>query len=259
LPTGVAVDSKGNVFFTDTGNNVIRRVDAVTGIITTVVGTACCQGYGGDGGPAAEATLFAPSGLAFDSSDNLYIADTQNNVIRRVDAGTGIITTVAGKQYYAGNPYVRFDCQYSGDGSPATGAQLCQPNAVAFDAQENLYISDSQNNVIRMVSSATGKMSTFAGANTTFYNPIALAFDQAGNLFVADSFLIYKVQAETGTVSWFTGGPGFDDGLPRTLTQVLFPRGLVFDSAGNLYFSQSENYYSGVRKISLSATPTPLF
>ena len=259
-PTGVAIDSKGNVFFSDTGNDVVRRVDAVTGIITTVVGTPSLGGgYSGDGGPAAEATLYAPYGLIFDPSDNLYIADTGNSVIRKVDAGTGIITTVAGKQYLTGTPYQSTYCHYSGDGGAATSAELCQPNAIALDAQQNLYISDSQNNVIRMVSSTTGKISTFAGAKSAFYNPTALAFDQAGNLFIADSYLIYKVPAGTGTVTWFTGSDNFIDGLPRTLTQVLFPRGVVFDSAGNLYFSQSENYYSGVRKISLSATPTPLF
>jgi sugar lactone lactonase YvrE len=260
FPTGIAIDSKSNVYFSDTGNNVVRRIDAVTGIITTVVGTgACCGNYSGDGGLASKAQLFYPTSLYFDANDNLFIADTGNSVIRRVDAVTGIIETIVGKQYDTGNPYQPTYCHYSGDSGAATNAELCQPNAIAFDAQGNLFISDSQNNVIRKVSAADGSISTVVGPSANLYNPTALAIDKAGNLFISDDFEIYELDAASGHLFDFTGYYSFTDGLPRTQTQVLFPVGLIFDEAGNLYFSQSENYYSGVRKISLSATPTPLF
>ncbi len=142
-PMGVALDKHGNVFIADSQNHRIRRVDAATGIITTVAGTATqiggFNGYSGDGGPAAQAKLNTPTSVAVDATGNLFIADTGNNVIRKVDAATGIITTIAGKGV-AGS---------GGDGGPAVLAQLKNPTGVSVDNSGTVYFSDSYNNRVR--------------------------------------------------------------------------------------------------------------
>ena len=139
-PFGVAVDGAGNLFIADFGNSRIRRVDAATHVINTVVGT---QGFGfsGDGGLAASATLAGPADVAVDGEGNLFIADSGNSRIRRVDAATQVITTVAGNGTYG----------FSGDGGPATAAELAFPTGIAVDRVGNLFIADPINNRIREV------------------------------------------------------------------------------------------------------------
>src|SRR5205814_1288016 len=139
-PFGVAVDGAGNLFIADFGNSRIRRVDAATHVINTVVGT---QGFGfsGDGGLAASATLAGPADVAVDGEGNLFIADSGNSRIRRVDAATQVITTVAGNGTGG----------FSGDGGPATAAELAVPTGIAVDRVGNLFIADPINNRIREV------------------------------------------------------------------------------------------------------------
>ena len=137
-PQGVAIDGNGNIYISDTGNKVIRKI--ADGVITTIAGTGVA-GYTGDNGPATSATFVALKGLDLDGENNIYIADSGNNVIRRIDAVTGKITTVAGTG----------TAGYSGDGGIATAAQLSSPLGVVLDSQGNLYIADSQNSVIRIV------------------------------------------------------------------------------------------------------------
>ena len=224
----MAVDASGNLYIADTGNNRIRKVSA-TGIITTVAGNGSA-GYSGDGGPATSAQLDGPEGVAVDGSGNLYIADTCNNRIRKVSA-TGIITTVAGNG----------SAGYSGDGGPATSAQLSLPAGVAVDGSGNLYIADSGNNRIRKVS-ATGIITTVAGNGSPGYSgdggpatsaqlnqPAGVAVDASGNLYIADSSnnRIRKVSA-TGIITTVAGN-GFDgysgDGGPATSAATqLAPR-----------------------------------
>src|SRR5262249_42892359 len=141
----VAVDGAGNLFIADTGNHSIREVDATTGDIVTVAGTGQA-GYGGDGGPATLAGLNYPPGLAVSGSGDLYIADTVNNVIRKVDASSGLISTVAGTGLQG----------YSGDGGTATSATLYGPEALAVNAAGDLFIADTGNNVIRKVDAVSG-------------------------------------------------------------------------------------------------------
>src|SRR2546428_362876 len=142
-PSSVAIDTAGNLFIADTSNNRIRRVAAGTGIITTVAGTGN-PGFGGDGGPATSAQLNYPSSVAVDTAGDLFITDQSNLRIRRVAAGTGFISTVAG----TGTP------GFSGDGGPATSAQLNYPTSVAIDTAGNLLIADANNDRIRRVAAA---------------------------------------------------------------------------------------------------------
>ena len=161
-PSGVAVDSNGNVYIADTDNNRIRMVAASTGSgytagdIYTVAGNGTA-GFLGASGSATSAELNYPAGVAVDSSGNLYIADTDNDVIRKVTVSTGDISTVAGTAGAAG---------YSGDKGSATSAKLDKPSGVAVDSLGNIYIADTYNSVIRKVAASTGDISTVAGGGT---------------------------------------------------------------------------------------------
>jgi sugar lactone lactonase YvrE len=187
-PAGVALDASGNLFVADTGNSRVRRVDARSGLITTVAGTGT-TGFSGDGGAAIGAQLDEPRGIAVDRAGNLFIADTFNHRIRKVAAGTGVISTMAGTGM-AG---------FSGDGGPATGAQLNQPGGIAVDPSGNLFIADSLNHRVRRVAAAMGFIDTVAGvgvagfrgdgapATTARLNaPSGVALDPNGNLYIAD-------------------------------------------------------------------------
>ena len=243
-PRGVAVDGAGNLYIVDSGNHRIRRVDAATGIISTVAGTRT-NGFSGDSGPATSAQLNNPAGVAVDGTGNLYIADLDNNRIRRVDAATGTISTFAGSGRRG----------FSGDGGPATSAQLNNPAGVAVDGTGNLYIADLDNNRIRRVDAATGTISTFAGSGRRGFSgdggpaisamlnsPRGVAVDGAGNLYIADqgNYRIRKVDAATGVIStaagtWTSGFRG--DGGAATSAWLTIPKGVAVDRADNLYIA----------------------
>ncbi len=212
FPFGLSMDSGGNLYIADIGNSVIRRVD-INGIITTVAGNGSF-GYTGDNGSALSAQLANPVGVMADNLGNLYIADTFNNVIRKVNA-YGIITTVAGNGYGAGSGgWMSGTAQggYSGDGGPATQAELFSPFGISMDAAGNLYIADSQNSVVREVSTA-GMISTVAG------------------------------ECPNGTCQYgYTG-----DGGPATSAQLAFPTGVAFDSAGEMFIADA--YNSAIRRV----------
>ena len=244
-PRGVAVDGDGNVYIADTDNGRIRKVDAATGIISTIVGTGD-QDDGGDGGPATQAQLDGPHGVAFDAAGNLYIADNGNQRIRKVDAATGTISTIAGTG----------ERGYGGDGGPATQAQLYGPHGVALDAAGNLYIADNDNHRIRKVDAATGTISTVAGTTEVregspgteaqFHDPRGVAADGTGNVYIADTgnHRIRRVDAFTGTISTFAGtGESGDsgDGGPASEAQLSQPKAVAVDGAGNVYIADSAN------------------
>ena len=251
-PSAVTVDGAGSFYIADSGNHRIRKVSAFTGTINTIAGTGE-WGYSGDGGPAIEAQLGYPQGVTVDGAGNLYIADFHNNRIRKVDAATGTINTIAGTGEWG----------YSGDGGPATRAQLGYPEGVAVDGAGNLYISDSRNNRIRKVSAFTGTISTIAGTGEWGYSgdggpaieaqlryPEGLTVDGAGNLYIADGRLVRKVDATTGTISTIagTGEWGYGgDGGPAIEAQLRYPSGLTVDGAGNLYIADGSNYR--IRKV----------
>jgi trimeric autotransporter adhesin len=224
-PQGVATDAAGNVYFLS--DDCVFKLDT-NSILTRVVGT-CRAGYSGDGGQANSAQLRA-SGVAVDGTGNLYIADSGNNRIRKVTSA-GIITTVVGNGSQG----------YSGDGGPATSAQLNQPYGVAEDSTGNLYIADRTNTRIRKVTPA-GIISTVAGdgsfgssgdggpaTNARLYYPDGVAVDSTGNLYIADwgNNQIRKV-TPAGIISTVAGNGsrGYSgDGGPATSAQLLQPLG----------------------------------
>ncbi len=192
-PRGVAADYAGNIYIADTNNHVIRKVDATTGIIDTVAGIGKQNGYTGDGGLATAAKLDKPRGVWVDGSGNIYIADTENNRIRMMDATTQIITTIAGNG----------GSGYTGDNGPATAAELRKPNGVVVDVSGNIYIADTDNNVIRMVDATTQFITTVAG----------------------------------------TGSGGYSgDDVPATSTALRKPRGLWLDESGNILIADTDNH-----------------
>jgi sugar lactone lactonase YvrE len=247
LPSAVVFDASGNLYFAETGNHVIRKVDT-TGHITTIAGTGT-QGFSGDAGPATAATLDSPQGLALDSANNLYLADTHNHRIRRIDVATSIITTIAG----AGSP------GFSGDNTLATAAQLNLPTALAIDSANNLYLADTGNHRIRKISDA-GIITTIAGTGTQGFSgdagpasaaaidsPTGLALDSANNLYLADTHnhRIRRIDAATGIITTIagTGTPGFSgDTTAATAATLALPHGLTIDAAGNLYLADTQNH-----------------
>ncbi len=266
FPVAVVVDSAGNLFIVDQGHQRIRRVDAATSIITTVAGTGCVS-FSGDGGPATSASLANPSGVAVDGAGNLFIGDAVNRRIRRVDGATSIITTVAGTGTQG----------FSGDGGPATSAQLGNPFGVALDSAGTLFIADQLNHRIRRVDAgadgqvtgaldetittvAGNGLSGFSGdggpaTSTRLGNPFGVMTDSAGNLFISDTTnqRIRRVDAATGVITTVagTGVFGFNgDGIPATSAHLTRPSRVAVDSAGNLFIADEFNHR--VRRVTLA-------
>ena len=253
----MAVDTSGNLYIADDQNNRIRRVDS-SGNITTVAGTGV-SGYGGDGGPATEAVLNSPVGVAVDTSGNLYIADFGNHRIRRVDT-MGTITTVAGTGEQG----------ESGDGGPATAALLSDPFDVAVDTSGNLYIADTRNDKIRRVDTM-GIITTVAGTgsggyfgdgglatNAWVYRPQGVAVDSSGNIYIADTLNDRVRQVDTmGIITTVAGtgesGYGGDGGL-ATAAVLYVPTRVVVDSSGKLYIADTNN--RRIRRVDTSGNIT---
>ena len=254
-PQAVAVDSNGNVFIADSGNQRVRRIDASTGIITTVAGNGIA-GFGGDNGPATGASLSWPMGVAVDTNGHLFIADKNNYRIREVDLSTGIITTVAGNGTSG----------FGGDNGLATAAILSSLTAIAVNSNGNFYIANG--NRIRKVTISTGVITTVAGngnygfggdgglaTGAMLKQPAAVAVDGNGNIFIADSYneRIRKVTASTGVISTVAGtgtyGYGGDGGL-ATAAMLEEPAGVAVDNNGNIFIADS--YDHRIRKVTVS-------
>ena len=247
-PYGVAVDSLGNVYIAELVNAAIRKVDAISGIITTIAGGGP---YNGDNIPALESSFGNLVGLAFDPlhPSNLYFADFGASLVRKIDLNTGIVYTIAG----TGTP------GYNGDNITATTAQLRNPWGLAFDGAGNLYISDSNNFRVREVSA--GIITTVAGTGVSGYSPdggpataaalgcpTSLSFDAAGELFIGDNCVnrIRKVSDGTITTVAGNGTPGISgDGGPATSASLWGAAGVTADVEGNLYISGEQR----IRKV----------
>jgi uncharacterized protein (TIGR03437 family) len=253
-PSGVAVDSAGNLYIADGQDQRVRKVNAA-GLITTFAGTGN-RDFSGDGSQAANAGLNQPSSVAVDSSGNVYIADRLNHRVRKVTP-TGLIST------FAGNGTAGF----SGDGGAAGSANLNSPSVVAVDSSGNVYIGDTNNRRVRRVT-PSGTISTYAGnGNVNFSgdggpaisagisSPAGLAFDSQGNLYVSDGTNRVRRITAAGVISTFAGSGGTGttgDGGAAASATLSTPAGLAVDAAGNLYISDEFN--NKVRKVNATGT-----
>jgi uncharacterized protein (TIGR03437 family) len=249
-PASVTGDAAGNLYIADQHNNRIRRVDRA-GVITTYAGNGR-HSFSGNGGPARDAALDYPAGLALDAAGNLYISDQHNSQVRRVRPN-GVIEAFAGDGR----------ATYAGDGGAAVRASLDWPTGLALDAAGNVYIADQFNNRIRRVA-PDGVITTFAGdgratfagdggpaGRASLNHPADVAVDAAGNLYIADqrNHRIRRVSPE-GIITTVAGAgaPGFSgDGGPAALAALNRPSGVTVDAEGNLYIADHSNFR--VRKV----------
>ncbi|MBV9083121.1 MAG: choice-of-anchor D domain-containing protein, partial [Acidobacteriaceae bacterium] len=266
-PEGVAIDAAGNLYIADSLDDVVRQVNTTTGVITTVAGNGQA-GYSGDNGPATSATLNAPTAVAVDAAGNLYIADNNNNCVRRVDAFSGKIATVAG--VCTATP-----ASTLGDGGPASSASLDGPSDVAVDAAGNLYIADMHHHRVRKVDSS-GTITTIAGGgtpgpgsdgignggpavNAVLGYPSGLALDAAGNLYIADSSLQLVRVIKSGIISVVAGNGSAaysGDGGTATNASLYGPAGIRVDAAGDLFIADTGN--SVVREVNAAGIITTI-
>jgi streptogramin lyase len=254
-PFDVALDRHGNLFFSDTFNHRIRRVDAKTRTITTVAGNGR-KGFGGDGGKATDAMLNEPYGVEIDADGNLYIVDRLNFCIRKVEAKTGLIATIAGTGGKSG---------FGGDGGPATRSLFVEPNGIALDSNGKLYVADVAGHRIRVMDLAAGTIDTLAGngkgvtsgdagplKDATFNGPRAVAIHPDGSLFVVErnGHSVSRIDLKKHTVDRFagTGKRGYSgDGGPARAATFDGPKEIDIDRNGNVYVVDTEN--EAIRRI----------
>ncbi len=254
-PHGVAVDSSGNVYVADTTNQTIRKITSA-GVVSTLAGSAGLSGSTDGAGTAARFNY--PYGVAVDSSGNVYVADTNNQTIRKITSA-GVVSTLAGSAGLSG----------STDGA-ATAAMFNYPQGVAVDSSGNVYVADANNQTIRKITSA-GVVSTLAGlaglsgstdgAGTAarFNSPSGIAVDSSGNVYVADTTnqTIRKITS-AGVVSTLAGSAGLSGSTDGAGTAAMFkyPRGIAVDSSGNVYVADTGN--STIRKITSAGVVSTL-
>ncbi len=248
-PYGVVRGPDGALWFCEHAGHTIRRI-AADGTITTIAGTGK-KGYDGDGGPASQASFNLPHELRFDAAGNLFIADTGNNAIRRIDAKTRIITTIAGGPQKRG---------YSGDGGPASDATFKGPHSIQFSPDGSLYVCDVGNHVIRHINLTTGIVATLAGtgqpgptpdgspiSGTPFNNPRSLDVDALGNLWLVtrEGNQVFQLDLRASRIRLIagTGKPGFTgNGGPALAATLSGPKGIALDQAGNAWLADTESH-----------------
>lgn len=241
-----ALDSRDNLFITDVNCHCVRRIDAVTGAASIIAGTGL-PGSGGDGGPAINAQFNVPSDIDIDSADNIFIADRNNHRIRRIDAATGVITTVAGQGLDG----------FAGDGGLAVNARLTAPRGVAVDSKGNLIIADTDNNSIRLVEGSSGNIRTIAGAGgpdgrsgdggpatmALLNSPTRVAVDGNGIIYISDeqNNVVRRIDTN-GIITTFVGSDSVDlrgDNIPALRSRLFQPFAIAFDLNNNLIIADT--------------------
>jgi sugar lactone lactonase YvrE len=257
-PYGLVIGPDGALYFCDLDNQRIRRLDLSTKRITTIAGNGE-RGYRGDGGPATGAALNMPHELRFDAKGDMYIAERDSHVIRKVDMKAGVISTVAGTG----------TAGFSGDGGPGTKAQLRQPHSIVFDRNGDLLICDIGNRRIRRLHVGTGIIETYAGtgeakptpdgapvAGTPLNGPRTFAIAPNGDLYLAlrEGNAIFRIDAKTQTLHRVagTGEQGYSgDGAPALNAKLAGPKGLAYAPGDVLFVADTENH--AIRKVDLKS------
>ncbi len=247
-PYGIVIGPDHALYVCEIDNHVIRRI-APDGTVSTVAGNGKA-GYAGAGGPATAATLNEPYEVRFDRAGNLWFVDMKNQVVQKVAAGNGILTTIAG----TGQP------GFAGDGGPATAARLNQPHSIQLDADGNVFICDIGNHRLRRVDARTGVITTFAGtgakgptpdgakfAEVPLNGPRAIDFDPQGNLWLAlrEGNAVYRLDLKAGTIHHVagTGQKGFTGhGGPARQAKLSGPKGLSIGPDGNVFLADTESH-----------------
>jgi DNA-binding beta-propeller fold protein YncE len=256
-PYGLVIGPDQALYFCDLGNQRIRRLDLKSHITSTMAGNGR-RAYSGDGGSATAAALNMPHEIQFDSANNLYVAERDSHVVRKVDAKTGVISTFAGTG----------TAGFSGDGGPATRAQLRQPHSIAVDRRGKLLICDIGNHRIRQVDLSSGIIESYGGTGerqptpdgvpvkgAPLNGPRTMAFDEEGNLYLAlrEGNAIYRIASKAGTIHHLagTGEQGYSgDGGPARLAKLAGPKGLAY-GGGNLFVADTENHV--IRSIAIKS------
>jgi trimeric autotransporter adhesin len=254
-PIGISIDTSGNLYILEQYNNTVRKINRISGTISTVCGNGG-GGFSGDGGPATDAHMEQPAGLYVDIAGNIYIADKGNNRIRKVEAATGNISTIAGTGTLG----------FTGDGGPATNAQIGSPRGVCADLDGNVFIADYANNRIRKVDAITGFISTIAGTGAASFsgdNGPAISAELAqpnsvyssratGILYISDYGNNRIRSVTTDGIIHTVAGSGMygyaGDGGPAINATFLGPTGVCVDDSENIYIADFGN--SVIRKVS---------
>ena len=255
-PYGLVIGPDGALYFCEVGNHRVRRLDMTTHRLSTVAGSGT-KGYSGDGGPAAQASLNEPYEVRFDKAGNMFFVEMQNHVVRRVDAKSKIISTVAGN----GSP------GFAGDGGPAAKAQFKQPHSLAFDPTGALLICDIGNNRIRRIDFKTGLIDTYAGtgekkptpdgaplAGTPLNEPRSMDLDPQGNLYLVlrQGNAVYRIDSQDKKIHHLagTGEKGnTGDGSDARQAKLNGPKGIAYSKDGGVYIADTENHT--IRRIDL--------
>ena len=256
-PWCVILDSVGNLYIAEHSSNRIRKVTISSGIITTIAGNGK-EGYSGDGGLAINGELKGPSSMVLDGMGNLYISESGSSRIRKVNASSGIITTVAGNGKNVSN-------SNEGDGVKAINTQLHSPRSITIDKQGNLFIADTYGSRVRKINGDTGIINTVAGGGDKYLidgvaatsvelsdQVTSIALDNKGNLYISDfgHNRVRKVNLKTGKISTIAGSSNYGysgDGGSSKLAKLNEVDGITLDSYGNLYISDSKN--NRIRKV----------
>lgn len=248
-PYGLTIGPDGALYVCEISSHVIRRIELDSGRISTAAGSGEA-GYSGDGGPGVEARLNQPYEVRFDGDGNMYFVEMMNNIVRRVDAETGWISTVAGTG----------ERGFSGDGGPATEAMLSRPHSIALDNDGRLYICDIGNHRIRVVDLEAGTIDTFAGTGerqptpdgagidgTPLNGPRALDFDGEHSLYLAlrEGNAVYRIDLQTRTLHHLagTGENGYTgDSGPALEAKLSGPKGISLGPHGDIYLADTESH-----------------